>query len=393
MKRLFLELIFIYYGLEAAVLRLFATKARGRALILSTDNIGDFLLRLPALERLRKAYPEGLTLACAPAVEPLARAAGLFDEVVTLFDRRMVANPIYRFKILWRITRKRYDIAVNPLYARDFFVCDSIIRVVRAKEKIGFGQNYSNTKAKFRKYIADSETKNRLSERLLGKANRFYSRVLTAESAPMHELRRNAEFVSKFLGEHFPVRLSSWLYPLPESPVQGDYIALCIGASTNEKSIGAKAFARIFDALGYRAVLLGGAGDMAEAEKILQSVKDRSRLINLVGKTSLFELFAAIGGARLAICNDSAAAHVAPMMKTPSIVALGGNFPLRFHPYSTDAPTEDEKACFPVVVSQKVGCEDCGGSCTNKDVATGRWMCIAKISVEEIISKAENLLR
>jgi hypothetical protein len=62
----------------------FAFDRRGgrRLLVLKLDHYGDFLIGLPALQRLRKAFPgDYLTLVCGSWNAELARRLGVADEV------------------------------------------------------------------------------------------------------------------------------------------------------------------------------------------------------------------------------------------------------------------------------------------------------------------------
>src|SRR6516164_10747439 len=64
----------------------FAFEARGgrRLLVLKLDHYGDFLIGLPALKRLRQAFPaDHITLVCGSWNAELARRLGVADAVRT----------------------------------------------------------------------------------------------------------------------------------------------------------------------------------------------------------------------------------------------------------------------------------------------------------------------
>ncbi len=392
MKKAFLYLLLLYYEVEKLFLRFVCPKRRDGTLILRTDNIGDFVLWLSSAERLRQSLSGRITLVCSPAVKEIAQATGLFDEIVTLSDKKFVLNPLYRFRILLSLRAKRYSLILNPVYARDYFVGDSLVRNIKAEKKIGFGENYRNTMTKFKKYIASSQEQTRLSERLLRRADGFYDQILPAKEGTVMELRRNTEFVSRLLGADFETTLPKWRFELPKSDIDGDYIALFVGASQIEKNLGGAKFTKIVNTLNQKVVLCGGKGDLEIAEAILEGVNQRERVVNMVGKTSLLELFALIGSARMVISNDSAASHIAPLMRVPSVVILPEVFRARFHPYDTDDRDAETRDCFPRVVRLDMPCHDCGGACTHRDEKTGRWKCIEGISVDMIMCEVEKIL-
>ncbi len=392
MKKTFLYLLLLYYEVEKLILRFVRPKRRDDTLILRTDNIGDFVLWLSSAERLRQSLSGSVTLVCSPAVKEIAQATGLFDEIITLSDKKFVLNPLYRFRTLLTLRAKRYSLILNPVYARDYFVGDSIVRNIRAEKKIGFGENYRNTKTKFKRYIFSLEEQTRLSEKLLRRANGFYDQIIAAKEGTVMELRRNAEFVSKLLGENFETTLPKWRYGLPQPDIGGDYVALFIGASQIEKNLGGAKFTEIINTLPQKVVLCGGKGDTMIANEILEGVKQRDRVVNMVGKTSILELFSLIGSASVVISNDSAASHVAPLMRVPSVVVLPEVFRARFHPYETDDRDEMTKGCFPKTVRLDMPCYDCGGACTHLDESTGRWKCIEDIGVDMVMCEVEKIL-
>lgn len=54
-----------------------------KILVLKLDHLGDFIMGLPALERLRAAFPASkITLVVGPWNEPIAQSLGLFDTVL-----------------------------------------------------------------------------------------------------------------------------------------------------------------------------------------------------------------------------------------------------------------------------------------------------------------------
>lgn len=53
-----------------------------KLLVTKLDHVGDFMMALPALEKLRKAFREDhITLVCGPWNEPFARSTGYFDDL------------------------------------------------------------------------------------------------------------------------------------------------------------------------------------------------------------------------------------------------------------------------------------------------------------------------
>jgi lipopolysaccharide heptosyltransferase I len=110
--------------------------------------------------------------------------------------------------------------------------------------------------------------------------------------------------------------------------------------------------------------------DMAcELEKKIQS----SRLINLVGKTSILELVAVFKEASVGVGPDCGSAHISAAGKTPYVTLFGPTSPERTAPYGS----ED------LVVSVNMSCAPCyKRKCPLKDTP-----CMRTITVEDVKEK------
>jgi heptosyltransferase-2 len=74
-----------------------------------------------------------------------------------------------------------------------------------------------------------------------------------------------------------------------------------------------------------RIVLLGAPGDVPLAEEFIKLLPEAE---NRVGKTSLAEFMAALVAARLVVCNDSGAMHLASVLGVPTVAVFGSTEPL-----------------------------------------------------------------
>lgn len=74
-----------------------------------------------------------------------------------------------------------------------------------------------------------------------------------------------------------------------------------------------------------RVVLLGATGDVPLADAFVKQLPEAE---NRVGRTSLEEFLAALGGARLVVCNDSGAMHAASVLGVPTVAVFGSTEPL-----------------------------------------------------------------
>ena len=122
-------------------------------------------------------------------------------------------------------------------------------------------------------------------------------------------------------------------------------------------------------------VLLGAAVDMPIAEEFelrLPGVENR------VGKTSLAEFMAALVSARLVLCNDSGAMHLASALGVPTMAVFGSTEPQLTGPMGARSR----------VLRHHVPCSPCFLRECPIDFA-----CMKSITPEMAIATAETMLR
>ncbi len=122
-------------------------------------------------------------------------------------------------------------------------------------------------------------------------------------------------------------------------------------------------------------ILLGAAGDMPAAQEVVAQVPE---VENRVGQTSLPEFMAALVSARLVICNDSGAMHVASALGVPTLAVFGSTEPRLTGPMGSRAR----------VLRHHVPCSPCFLRECPLD-----FTCMTNITPEVAIVSAEILLR
>jgi heptosyltransferase-2 len=124
-----------------------------------------------------------------------------------------------------------------------------------------------------------------------------------------------------------------------------------------------------------RVLLLGAAGDAPVAAEFGVQVPEAE---NRVGKTSLGEFMRALAGARLVLCNDSGAMHVASVLGVPTVAIFGSTEPLLTGPLGRRTR----------VVRHHVPCSPCFLRECPIDFG-----CMRGVTVEGVVAVAEGLLR
>lgn len=350
---------------------------RGVAIV-RLDAIGDFVLWLDATKEFRFIYPKmKITLIANQVWSSLAKLLPYWDEVIPIDRKKLIWNPIYRFKTLRRIRLLGIESAIQTSFSRDFRLGDSLIRVSGAPHRIGSFGDLNNMTA-WQKMFSD----------------RWYSQLLPATTEPLMELQRNAEFM-RFLGLRKYTASVSLIPKLMDLPakltIEQPYFVIFPSASWSGKLWPAEKFgellSKLADSNGGLAVLCGSRKERVLCARVI----DTSGLeaLNLAGETSLPELVEVIRRAKILVGNDTSAVHIAAAVGTPSVCILGGGHYGRFMPYVVEA--SDHIA--PVPVIHRMDCFGCKWQCTQpreKDKATP---CIERIMVHDVFEAVEKIIK
>ena len=132
-------------------------------------------------------------------------------------------------------------------------------------------------------------------------------------------------------------------------------------------------------AQGHRVLLLGGTNE----EGVCAKVANGSGAINLAGKTDLGSLMALIKHARLVVCNDSMALHMASAFKVPTVAIFCATVPeFGFGPWQNRAE---------VLGVQGLGCRPCSRHGTMR-CPTGTNRCMSEIEPKAVLESISRLL-
>ena len=346
-----------------------------RILLIRTDAIGDFVLWLDVAKTIREYYKEyQITLICNELVADLANNIPYFDNIISIKPLIFHKNLIYRYKILKSISVFSYEKAIHFPYTRHqyFLNGETIIRIVRAKEKIGsVGEKVRDWRYKL--------------------GNRFYTKLIDATNDNIMEIERNAEFL-KGLGF---INYQAKVYKFPEvifSNVKYEYDYIIFpGAGSIKRRWPVKNFVEIakflFQENGWKGLICGGPGEEHLGNEIIKITT--IPLTNIIGKTSLTELISLIANAKLIISNETSAIHIAAAVNTASICLLGGGHYKRFVPY----PASLNDLFLPEVVSYKMKCFNCNWNCVYDLKQNEPYPCIQKIQTDKVINVIKNINR
>lgn len=344
---------------------------RKKLLVIRLDAIGDFILWLDAARELRRLYPPEefeITLFGNHLWTPLTEELPWFDIVWSLERKQYLLNPLHFIRTLMKVRYAAFDIVINPTFSREFKVGDILVKASQAPLRIGS--------------MGDLDRIRPWQQQI---SNRWYTRLLPAQNGSRMELVRNADFMRCLGAESFKASVPELplVSGLPPSFTTSEYVVIVPGAGTPAKQWAAQNFGeiakRIHMKTGWRVVICGGPCDEPLGNCILN--ESFISLENWCGKTSLPELVAVLGGARLVVANDTGAVHIAASLSVPAVCIMGGGHPGRFIPYRVEILTSRP---LPVPVIADRDCFGCGWRHCQKSRPDAVAPCIAQISIENV---------
>ena len=167
--------------------------------------------------------------------------------------------------------------------------------------------------------------------------------------------------------------------------IKTDYFTCIVGAGSFKRVYPLEKQAKIITFLltntNYKCLLLGGKEETLIANKTIALLPSylKSRILNLVGKTTLLESLILIKNGKLTIGNETGLVHASWIMEIPTIVIYGGGHFGRFLPLNS----------YGEVVYKRLECFCCNWKCHYKEIPV---RCIAGIEEGKIRQSIEKLI-
>lgn len=274
----------------------------GRMLVIRPGGIGDAVLLAPAIEALKKKYPQAKLTVLAEK-----RNAGIFA-LIPGVDQVLRYDAPREFLAAFHL---KPDVVIDTeQYHRLSAV---VARLIGAGTLIGFG---TNQRARLFHHAIDysHDQYEAISfMRLLG--------PLGIEPTSIPE--------TPFLT--IPDAVQSRAADLLTALLGAPFVTIFPGASIPERRWGAERFGEVaagLVALGYKLVIVGGQEDKAAAALILANGDG----LNLAGQTSLAETAAIIKQSAMLISGDSGILHIGVGLGTPTVSLFGPGIARKWAP-------------------------------------------------------------
>jgi len=331
-----------------------------RILIIRPSALGDVCRSVPVLASLRRAFPEAtIDWVVQRGFEPAVAAHPSLDSVVP-FPRRELTRwwtppgAIRGLRWLRTLREPRYDWAID---------CQGLARSglmawwTRAPVRIGYANadelSWLGVNRRF-----EIDRRLHAVERML--------RLI--ESAGVESVRDMTLFVPDGADSELPESLRSderFAVVAPTSRWPGKRWPAAWFAEVAHRLVAEDAVARV--------AIVGAASERAQCADVLALAEGSDRFIDLVGRTSVGGLMAAVARASLVIANDSAAVHMAVGFNRPLVALYGPTDVSKVGPYGRERD-----------VLQHV---EQGERLDHKDEALGRRY-MGRISVREVLEAA-----
>ncbi len=327
-------------------------RAPNKILIIRPGGIGDAVHLLPAINMLRKNFPEAVIDILAEKRN--GAVFSLTHDVTTVFHYD-------NFPELLRIFKGRYDLVIDT--EQWHHLSAVIARFVGASATIGYATN----------------ERKKLFTHAVQYSHDDYEAGSFCNLLDPLSIVSQADFSSPYLAA--PVSALENAVKLLGELTKRPFVTLFPGSSIPERRWGVLNFIGLAEKLYGKSipfVVIGGREDCSGGDRIAA----RGYGLNLAGKTSLLETAALIDLSSLLISGDSGILHIGVGLGKPTISLFGPGLAKKW------APRGDNH----IVINKCLPCSPCTMFGTTPPCPINA-KCMADISVDEVIAAVEKLLR
>ncbi len=333
-----------------------------KILVIQTAFIGDAILTLPMLQKLREVYPESeLDVISNPMASEIFSSSPVINNVIVL-DKRGEHKSIFS---LVRFARKLKEKNYTKLYSpHRSFRTSLIVLFSGIKDTYGFDNS---------------------------SLRHVYKNIIKYDFN-VHEVKRNLDLICFNLNNDWKI-LPDIITDSGQQKKVNDFliqnsinnaIAIAPGSVWNTKKYPPEYFEKIIDYLVtkfYKIILIGSAKD----EIICKSLSSRfeENVISVAGKFSIIESIQMLKNVKLLISNDSAPTHMGVCANIPVLTLFCSTSPaFGFYPYNEKGGylSFDDLSCKPCGVH---GYDEC---------PIGTFRCGNELYPQAVISKIEKML-
>ncbi|MBU3668627.1 MAG: glycosyltransferase family 9 protein [Candidatus Taylorbacteria bacterium] len=297
---------------------------RRKVLLLRKDVIGDFILFIPTIKHFRRFYKDAeLYLVVNTVALDLQSQFPEVDHVIPYDGKQFRSNFFYRRKFFHNLAKEGFDIVVHAVYSREY-ICDRMVRVTGAKERIAFC-------AEGGKMTTDAQ----------------YTRLIDTPKE-LNEPDRNMYFLSAVIGEEtniqFPtLDISKFDCKNAKTLLESlhieekKYIVLLPGAGAPYRTWQLEKFAEVADHIAsthnLKILISGSHGDLNLCNKIYELMSKKDMAFVIAGQLDIPNFAHILHSSLFYFGSETGPLHLATAIQTPVVCILGAGHRDRFFPY------------------------------------------------------------
>ena len=326
-----------------------AIDSRGtRVLVRSTNWIGDSVMTMPAVQRLREFAPEShITLLCPGKLHDLWRHNPYIDEIIPFGQKANVKA----------LREREFDVAIIfPNSLRSAWEC----KRAHIPRRVGFSGHW-------RWFLLTDIVRQSRSERPVYETRSVAGSTFKVKvfRSIRHQSLHYLDIIAHLGGNPEPVPPRIFL-AVEEMPALNKFmrddgrpvLALNAGAEYGPAKRWlperfAETAIKVSERTDCRWLIVGGHGDVAIAasieEKLRAAKLEEDTVVNVAGKTTLLELCALLTFCKVLLTNDTGPMHIAAAIGTPVVSVWGSTSP------ELTGPLGDNN----VAIRQPVECSPC----------------------------------
>lgn len=352
-----------------------------RLLIRGTNWVGDSILSLPALKRVRFEFPQAkITLLVLPWVAGIYEGCSAIDDV-WLYDRRSLHRGFSgRLRLIQELRQRQFDAA---LLFQNAFEAAVLTRLAGIPVRAGYDRDGRGWLLSHRVTVDPRVSKLHQTYYYLDLLEQLLGRPRTVQEL-------EAQPTSQFVAEAMPditLAVSPERKRAAQTRLQSqgvDFGRAVVGVNPGAFYGSAKRwlserYAAVLDRLieerQASVVIFGSPNEVAIAAAIQTEM--RNRPVVLSGRTELGELIAMIASCNLFLTNDSGPMHLAAALRVPTLAIFGSTDEIATGPMSPAA----------VVLNKRVECSPC----LLRECPIDH-RCMTRITAEEVTQQAFRMI-
>ena len=314
-----------------------------KILFITLSNIGDCILTLPVLDRLREKYPQAKITCLVPTRPKEIFVNNPAVEKIVIFDKHI--NFSGKVKLFFSLSKENFDLVVdlrNSFLGAVLFAKkrNSSFRIIPREIK------HSKDRHLFWAELGDDLINKNLQQSLT-----IYP--------------QDSKYIEDILSKHNLIDSNKLIVVAP-------------GSRSQLKCWDKQNFSQLCNQLineGWEIVLVGDKND----QSICSYVEHKSfRTLNLCAKTSISQLAALLKKVRLLITNDSAVMHLASYLNVPIAAIFGPTNEAKYGPWSQEC----------VVIKKNISCRPC----QKAQCPFGTLACLSSIKPNDVFGQIKSLL-